>query len=207
MSMPAIVEPARKEQGDVDASGPPGQLSTWLQRVIRYLPSLSDDPTRPSHIALRTYALAQFLSLTPSLVPTIIAVVRAKDAAQRTRAFATLRRVLAREFRHDGFAFSMTLAVAGGAALNQLWGTYASKAESVAKWDATGALKSLLTRCTPIQRAFISNALASAVGYALLRSGRNRNIHLKKRRAKDSLLPMTVPQAQVRASPCQSVIY
>ncbi|KAL1670351.1 hypothetical protein GGG16DRAFT_83532, partial [Schizophyllum commune] len=92
----------------------------------------------------------------------------------------------------------MTLAVAGGAALNQLWGVYASKAESDAKWDATGALKTLLKRCTPIQRAFISNALASAVGYALLRSGRNRNINLKKRRAKDSLLPMTVPQAQER---------
>lgn len=203
MDVPAVLEhaanAAQGEAPDPSRAEPTTfQTETLLQRAIQHLPSLSDDPTRPSHIALRTYALAQFLSLSPSLVPAVIALVRAKDAHQRARAFTTLRRVLVREFRYDGFAFSVTLAVSGGALLNQLWEDYLSSAESRQKCSASASLKALLGRCTPMERAFLSNALASTLGYMLLRSGRVRNTRLKQLKSQDSVIPMTVPQAVER---------
>src|SRR5436189_3760143 len=87
-------------------------LSKWLS-------TLSDQPNHPSQVALRTYALALSLSLGPSLIPFLVSLVVPKFRGSKT-SFASLKRVLRRELGHDGFAFSITFSVAGGAILKQL---------------------------------------------------------------------------------------
>ncbi|KAJ3575627.1 hypothetical protein NP233_g962 [Leucocoprinus birnbaumii] len=89
--------------------------SSWLDHI----PSLSDDPTHPGQVALRTYALALALSLGPSLIPFVTALVAGKTSSGTS--ISALRRVLRRELGHDGFAFAITLSVGGGAALHHLW--------------------------------------------------------------------------------------
>jgi hypothetical protein len=98
------------------ASVPPsfGSQASWLDRI----PVLSDDPAHPTQIALRTYALALSLSLGPALVPFITALVVPRSKAASNANWTALRRVLRRELGPDGFAFSVTLSVAGGAALS-----------------------------------------------------------------------------------------
>lgn len=88
---------------------------SWLDHI----PSLSDDPTHPGQVALRTYALALSLSLGPSLIPFVTAFLTGRKSS-RTNLLA-LRRVLRRELGYDGFAFAITLSVGGGAALHYLW--------------------------------------------------------------------------------------
>ncbi|KAG5647996.1 hypothetical protein DXG03_007030 [Asterophora parasitica] len=75
--------------------------------------------SEPVQFALRTYALSLSLSLGPSLVPFLTALLKRK-LSHKTGIKAFLR-VLRREFGFDGFAFAMTLSVAGGAALGSLW--------------------------------------------------------------------------------------
>lgn len=87
--------------------------SSWIDRI----PALSDDPAHPAQIGLRTYALALSLSLGPALVPFITSLVSRSKATTNAN-WAALRRVLRRELGPDGFAFSVTLSVAGGAAFN-----------------------------------------------------------------------------------------
>lgn len=98
------------------ASAPPSprSQSSWIDRI----PSLSDDPAHPAQIGLRTYALALSLSLGPALVPFITTLVIPRSTLAHNANWAALRRVLRRELGPDGFAFSVTLSVAGGAALS-----------------------------------------------------------------------------------------
>jgi hypothetical protein len=95
---------------------------SWLDHI----PALSDDPTQPSQIALRTYALALSLSLGPALIPFITTVLSGKTSS-RTSFFA-LKRVLRRELGYDGFPFAITLSVAGGSALHRMWNTLDARA-------------------------------------------------------------------------------
>jgi len=89
--------------------------NSWFHRIS----SLSDDPTHPGQIALRTYALSLALSLGPSLVSFVTdSFVRRKSPQTGLLA---LRHVLGRELRYDGFAFAITLSVGGGAVLHHLW--------------------------------------------------------------------------------------
>ncbi|KAF9453821.1 hypothetical protein P691DRAFT_755182 [Macrolepiota fuliginosa MF-IS2] len=101
--------------------------SSWNDRI----PPLSDDPTHPTQIALRTYALALALSLGPSLIPFITAWLGGQKSP-RTNLLA-LKRVLRRELGHDGFAFAITLSVGGGAALRHFWNTLDTPAVSLTK--------------------------------------------------------------------------
>lgn len=86
----------------------------------KYLPvELPDDPIHPAQIALRTYAVSLSLSLGPSLLPFILSLVTDRSRA-KIRAGRFLN-VLKRELGPNGFAFAITVAVGGGAALQRLW--------------------------------------------------------------------------------------
>ncbi|KAF9481427.1 hypothetical protein BDN70DRAFT_974936 [Pholiota conissans] len=103
---------------------PPSRPTTVPQRTwLDHIPTLSDEPTHPAQIALRTYALALSLSLGPSFVPFFAALLYPIPKGRGKAANGvSLRRVLRRELGYDGFAFAITLAVAGGAALRcYLW--------------------------------------------------------------------------------------
>lgn len=107
----------------------------------------------PVYVALRTYSLALSLSLSPSLLPFVVQLL-AKRRLSPSNLYA-IQRILTRELRYDGFASAITVALAGGNAIRCLW--HARR-----------------TQLTPPQKTFISTALSSAVGLALLQSGRQR---------------------------------
>ncbi|KAF8973929.1 hypothetical protein BDZ97DRAFT_1912380 [Flammula alnicola] len=110
--------PREGAQSSSTTATSPFSSSSWLNRI----PTLSDDPTHPAQIALRTYALALSLSLGPSLVPFVAALLFPSSKGRAQANGSALKRVLRRELGHDGFAFAITLSVAGGAALRKyLW--------------------------------------------------------------------------------------
>jgi hypothetical protein len=169
-----------------------GRCCDWLKHV----PTLSDDPTHPTQIALRTYAIALSLSLGPSIVPFITAILFPNARSSSRTNFAALKRVLRRELGHDGFAFAITLSVAGGAALRRYlcWalcdqdphheypnsnGTPDNGQDSKLSSSLTDGLKHWLT---PVQQTFISYFLSSTVGIFLIQAGRERTSRLHARR-------------------------
>ena len=172
--------------------------SDWL----KHIPTLSDDPTHPAQIALRTYAVALSLSLGPSIVPFITAILFPNARSSSRTNFAALKRVLRRELGHDGFAFAITLSVAGGAALRRhLYyalrdqvshhkdpnskGTPDNGQDSSSSStlpDILNGLKRCVSRLTPVQQTFISYFLSSTVGIFLIQAGRERTFRLHVRR-------------------------
>jgi hypothetical protein len=165
---------------------------------------MSKDPTHPVQIALRTYALALLLSLGPSLssfiVPIFSKLINVKIKRSSTKMdLATLKRVIRRELGHDGFAFSVTLSVAGGAAIRDLFRN-ANASTGMESYDSNrskmGAarasfesgrgvqrllqlLKSCLLSASPEQQTFISNVISSFIGILLLQAGRARATRLR----------------------------
>lgn len=95
----------------------PPRKPSWIERLLPV--DLLDDSNHPFQIALRTYAVSLSLSLGPSLLPFIIAFFR-REKHTRGRA-RSLGYVLKRELGPNGFAFAITIAVGGGAALQRLW--------------------------------------------------------------------------------------
>ena len=173
---------------------------SWIDRCVPFLPK---DPTHPVHIALRTYALALLLSLGPSLSPYILVIfsklinVKTKRLSTKTD-LAALKRVLRRELGHDGFAFSMTLSVAGGAAIRDLFrnvnastdiGGYDSNCSRIEAARASSRghgmqrllqlLKSCLLSASPEQQTFVSHGISSFIGILLLQAGRARAARLR----------------------------
>lgn len=160
------------------------QTQSWLDRV----PSLSDDSTHPAQIALRTYVLALALSLGPSLAPFAVALISRKARSSPRTSLTALKAVLRRELGHDGFAFAVTLAVAGGAALRQCFLRISNESSEAKKENTSSSVKepsmrsilSYLKRCisrlSPAQQTFISNAISSSVGILLIQSGRERTL-------------------------------
>ena len=80
------------------------------RRIAEYLHTFPDN--HPVQIALRTYALALSLSLGPAVAGFAI-----KPRWTRVRPFL---RIIHRELAVTGFAFAITVAVAGGSALKSL---------------------------------------------------------------------------------------
>jgi hypothetical protein len=163
---------------------------------------MSKDPTHPVQIALRTYALALLLSLGPSLSSFIAVIfsklidVKIKRSSTKTD-LATLKRVIRRELGHDGFAFSVTLSVAGGAAIRDLFRN-ANASTGMESYDSNGSkfgaaraissrgvqrllqlLKSCLLSASPEQQTFISHVISSFIGILLLQAGRARTARLR----------------------------
>lgn len=150
-------------------------VSVW----INFIPSLSEDPTHPAQISLRTYALALCLSLGPSVVPLLTSPLFSSKVP--TKSFlSSLKRILARELHVTGFAFSLTLAVGGGAAITALWDALDSQNKD--QFDHIPIPRRLVkvsSRLSAIQKAFISNIISSSCGLILLQNGRLRAQRLR----------------------------
>jgi len=151
-----------------------------------YLPSLPDDPTHPAQVILRTYALSLSLSLGPSMIPLLASLVSAKLPAKSS--FTTLKRILKRDLRYDGFAFAITTAVGGGALIRHLWRlldnpTFTHKPVNAPKFllDIADRIRmwSQLLSLSHEQRTFLFHLVSSSLGVVLLQAGRARSLRLR----------------------------
>ena len=148
--------------------------------------SLSDDPTHPVQVAIRTYALSLVLSLGPALVPFVTPLLRATATRGiiKNRTGPRLVDVLRHELGFKGFAFAFTAASAGGAAVRRLWCSLEEAGERLSGLHSDIepiALLRLWSKCkrriasrkfTPLQKSFLSNFIASSFAAVLLRVGR-----------------------------------
>ncbi|KAK0233084.1 hypothetical protein IW262DRAFT_47070 [Armillaria fumosa] len=116
------------------------------------------NPTHPTQITLRTYALALSLSLGPALVPFLSALLRSTPPSKYNK--QSLSALLRQELGLGGFAFAITLAVGGGATVRHLWTSLDDPAKD--------------KQAPSTQKTFISYALSSAIGILLLQKGRRR---------------------------------
>jgi hypothetical protein len=138
----------------------------WLARIADYLHNYPDD--HPVQIALRTYALGVFLSLSPPVMTFIISRRTRKEGVQ------WLLRAFKRELNVTGFAFAMTVAVGGGAALRRAWLMLQNSMDhkQVALLGSVQRLKSQAQRRIALlkdsQKTFMSYTLSSSVAIALL---------------------------------------
>ncbi|PFH54481.1 hypothetical protein AMATHDRAFT_134596 [Amanita thiersii Skay4041] len=167
------------------------KTSSWLKR----LQALSNDPAHPAQIALRTYALALSFSLLPSLIPFLAAFVTKKRTSKT--GLPGLKRVLRREFGHDGFAFSVTLAVGGGALIRHLWRESEDGNQQVLPAQNTSSKTSPIIPCpwislhslcylrhlTVAQKTFLSYVFSSTFGVLLLQAGRRRFLRMRRLRS------------------------
>lgn len=166
----------------------------WKNLVDR-LPGLPDDPSHIAHVALRTYSLALSLSLGPSLLPFVLSRVAPRSTGSTKYNGRALLKVLRRELGHDGFAFAMTLAVAGGEALNRYFSAEAS-AEVPAEGNPTAeprqTFRSLLARLSAAQKTFVANFVSSAISILLIQAGRDRSLRLRNNPPSMDAIPLTV---------------
>lgn len=162
-----------------------------------------EDATHPAQIALRTYALSLSLSLGPALVPIAASLFQTSTKP----ALVPLKRVLSRELALDGFAFAVTLSVAGGAAIRRIWPTLYQEHEDIAiphdsllqrSQPAWRRLRASIAQLdiSSAQKTFLSNVLSSSAGIMLLQAGRQRALKQKS----SVSLPARVARA-IRTSP------
>jgi hypothetical protein len=161
----------------------------YVEDVLHALPN-----DHPVQIALRTYALALALSLGPALLSAF--------STKRTGAdnLVYLRKILTRDMGVTGFALSMTVAVAGGAALSRVLTTIArSEASEVNEHllveAAQDALRPALSRYSDDQLTWLANALSSAFAILLLHSRR------RSPPTAAPALPLTMPVSSQDVSP------
>ncbi|KDQ63753.1 hypothetical protein JAAARDRAFT_29791 [Jaapia argillacea MUCL 33604] len=174
------------------SSSPPtsSRLRTSLAHatvaVDEFLHSFADD--HPLQVSLRTYALALSLSLTPALVPFLT------SAKSRTKlgGLNGVKKVLSRELGVTGFAFAITVAVGGGAALQHLLRTLHTDDDPRSDPTLLRSLKHKLRRwfaplvnLSPVHQSFISNLISSLIAITLLQS--------RRRPSPQAPIPMTPP--------------
>jgi hypothetical protein len=160
-------------------------LHRWLGKGVL------NDASHPAQVALRTYGLSLSLSLGPSLLPFVVSLV-ARDG--RSFNVRKLRAVLKKELGINGFAFAMTAAVGGGAAIQRLWNileeskdwpwegahshdpsSNASKAFPSEKYPWTKLQKWLASpSLSPWQKDFMANCISCTIAIYLLQGGRRR---------------------------------
>ncbi|KAF8909027.1 hypothetical protein CPB84DRAFT_1766713 [Gymnopilus junonius] len=164
--------------------GKRGGASQRTQSWFDQTPSLSDDSTHPAQIAFRTYALALSLSLGPSLLPFTVALFSRKARSSPRTSLKALKAILRRELGYDAFAFAVTFAVAGGAALRRYLWNLSNEVEKVNPFveeptlrNVFSYLKTRISRLSPAQQTFISNVTSSSIGILLIQSGRERVLH------------------------------
>ncbi|KAF8629696.1 hypothetical protein AX15_003316 [Amanita polypyramis BW_CC] len=146
-----------------------------------------DGPTHSLQIALRVYPLALSLSLAPSLLPFVVALVNRRRLSDAN--LSSLKHVLRRELGYDGFAMAITLAIAGGAGIRCLWYALDNKNVNGSSAGHSSCDKNqslgfpLLARLraqisnlslSEVQKTFVSTAFSSALGFVLLQTGRRR---------------------------------
>ena len=134
----------------------------------------------PLRVALRTYSLALVLSLSPSLFSFVVALVAKRRLS--TSSLSVVRRILTRELRHDGFASTITLAVAGGNAIRYFWDEIqllARACKATSRPSTRLQIQLMSSKLSDAHKTFISVAFSSAVGFTLLQTGRQRWRRLK----------------------------
>jgi hypothetical protein len=148
------------------SSGKKSRLSRWL-----------DDPVVQA--TSRTYSLALTLSLAPALIP----------FAARRGELKKLLNVLKRELGPTGFAFSMTVAVSGGALLQRILSHWSG--QEFSSIDQAGSYgrshhdtlfrRRLVSTLSPRWRAFISNMVSSFITILLLQRGARHRRAIRRR--------------------------
>ena len=179
---------------------------SWVENFPIELP---DDPNHPLQIALRTYALALSSSLGPALLPFVIAVFGGGSRSKgRTK---SLQSVLRKELGPNGFAFAITIAVGGGAALWRFCQFFEESGEdtdndsssdmsgpsSDAYYGANGldrnAYRTLRKWIISAPRkAFMCNLISSTIAVILLH-GKGRSNRSKITQVKNVNIPLTMP--------------
>ncbi|KAH9944378.1 uncharacterized protein BXZ73DRAFT_96866 [Epithele typhae] len=149
------------------------RLHDASHQLADFLHALPDD--HPLQIALRTYTLALSLALGPALLPFLT------SRKARTQGLRRALHILARELSPNAFATSITVGVAGGAAIRRLWDRW-TEGEVVGigtregggdrYWDALHKLRTWAASLQDWQKSFVSNVVSSILAVALLHSRR-----------------------------------
>lgn len=172
---------------------------------------LPDASNHLIQIVLRTYSVALSLSLGPSLLPFVVAFFkRGTKAKGRAR---SLKYILNRELGPNGFAFAITVAVGGGAALQRLWqlmeapsedaDTYSSFEQSSPSAAGRQPDAGMLERNRTYQKlkkwsmarpckAFVCNLISSTIAIILLQ-GKDSRSRSKSVLIKRVNIPLTIP--------------
>ncbi|KAI1797887.1 hypothetical protein LXA43DRAFT_272342 [Ganoderma leucocontextum] len=132
-----------------------------------FLHTLPDD--HPLQIGLRTYSLALSLALGPALLPFLT------SRSARAQGFKRVLYILKRELSINAFAMSITVGVAGGAAIHHIWDRWEEWSEQCgdpASESALDKLRAWLSSLRGGQRTFLSNVISSTLAIALLHSRR-----------------------------------
>ena len=142
----------------------------------------------PLRIAVRTYALSLSLSLGPAIIPALTS--RSIDAKRLQRLISVFRK----ELSLMSFASSMTIAVAGGAALDYYWEALHELEELdfiPERWRTS--LKATMRRAKAIlpplkaRTTFLFNTMTALFAVLLMQSGR-RSLLTRK-----ASIPLTAP--------------
>lgn len=112
------------------------------------------------HVACRTYTLSLALSLLPSLVPVIV--------NPHPSAYVKFRKLLKRELGLTGFAFCMTIAVAGGRLIDEL-----SKDGKISESERSPSTPR--STSTQSRRTFLANVVSSTVAIIIFASRNQRS--------------------------------
>jgi hypothetical protein len=151
----------------------------WAHKVAEYLHTYPDN--HPTQIALRTHVLALFLSLGPAFAAFL--------ANPRRKAVGPLVRTIQRELGPTGFAFAMTTAMAGGAALKSAW----TALEERKPTSSSPNQVAWFSRLQDVHKTFLANALSAFVAILLLQHQRLRSKDVYGIRALP--IPYTRPSA------------
>ncbi|KAM5536190.1 hypothetical protein V8D89_010089 [Ganoderma adspersum] len=132
-----------------------------------FLHTLPDD--HPLQIGLRTYSLALSLALGPALLPFLT------SRKARAQGFKRVLYILKRELSINAFAMSITVGVAGGAAIRSIWDKLEEWSEErgdTPSESVPSKVQAWLSSVKGGQRTFLSNVISSSLAIALLHSRR-----------------------------------
>ncbi|KAH6917373.1 integral membrane protein [Coprinopsis sp. MPI-PUGE-AT-0042] len=196
-----------------------GPRQYWTKlKALRQAAEDRFEPDHPARVALRAYGLTLALSLGPALVPFItqpLAHRRTPGHGGRKLDLEALVRLVRKQLRYDGFAFAMTVAVAGGPWLRELW-RMVREPPSIPRKEENGIanghspparrplpspLLHLYIRLLALARAidaptkqllFMTNAVAALLGFILLRSGKDKALQRRNLNVGSSTLDLTL---------------
>lgn len=153
------------------------QYRIWLSRVADHLHKYPDD--HPIQIALRTYALGLFLSIGPPVMTFVI------SSRVRRRGLESLLRTFKRELSVTGFAFAMTVAVGGGAALQRIWQLSPDDLGvdrlPISMQRVVSRVSRWLSKVKDSHKTFLSYSLSASLAIALLQHPTTRSPKWKHR--------------------------
>ncbi|KAF5374898.1 hypothetical protein D9758_000277 [Tetrapyrgos nigripes] len=168
----------------------------WLERYS------TQSASHPTQVALRTYFLALTLSLGPSLLPFLTALVSNKRSKRTGK--TALVKVLYREFGLNGFAFATGIAVWGGSSLRDLWARFESDIEKPENVDTNTGIRAwisyLNSKLLPRQKTFFAYVIPSLICIWLLQAGRRPSNRLNRSEPEPVTLPIPYTLAPTPSS-------